>query len=139
MTNAMKSLASILVVAAGFTTSASNAQPLDETKSRGPVLIEFDGWNQLSRAAVRERMLRQTLGFTLTVDETGRPTKCELHTDFRLKITRISMCRPLLKYHRFEPALDRYGNATVGSYTSEIQLNMALKPRDFRSPDQDDD
>ncbi len=99
------------------------------SSARAPVLISFDGVDQLAQEALRQRMITRTLGFTLTIDAEGNPAGCELSYRFRLKATRIAMCRPLLNYMRFEPAVDSNGAPTTGTYSSEFDLYMGIQPR----------
>ena len=92
-----------------------------------PVLIEFTGVRQLGRALLRERVLSQVLGYTLTVGPDGTATECELSRDFRRLATKIAICRPLMRYMRFEPARDADGNAVVGTYSNTIAFLFPIR------------
>lgn len=111
--------------------SASDAA----TGPRGPVLIAFEGLNQLAAEASRQAMLSQVLGFTLTIDAEGKPTQCELDRDFRRRATEIALCRPLLRYHRFEPAIDAQGNPVEGRYRSQIDFRMWMGEDGYLEPE----
>lgn len=89
-----------------------------------PSLIEFEGVHELVSAARRHGLLTQRLSYTLTIDETGEPSECELDRDFRRKAVTLSICRPLMKYMKFEPARDAMGQAVPGSYTGSIDFRM---------------
>ena len=93
----------------------------------GPKLVEFNGDRQLTVALVRVGMLRQVLAYTLDVDAQGNPTKCEIKRKFRRKYVEIAVCRPLLKYSRFEPARDASGKAIAGQYSSTITYESLLR------------
>ncbi len=99
--------------------------------ARGPVFVSFDGIHQLASEATRQRMLSQKLGFTLTIDATGKPIECELSRKFRRRATEVALCRPLLKHMRFEPAIDSDGNPTTGRYKSEIDFDMWMTQRGY--------
>ncbi|MFL0356875.1 hypothetical protein ACI5KX_10400 [Erythrobacter sp. GH1-10] len=94
------------------------------TGPRGPVRISFDGINQLAAAAGRQRLLSEVIGYTLTIDPTGTPIDCKLTRSFRRKAVTLSLCRPLMKHSRFEPALDADGNAIEGEFSSRIDFDM---------------
>lgn len=98
------------------------------TASCPPRLIAFDGIEKLGREASRLGMLSQTLRYTLTVGPDGNPVKCALSRKFRRKYVEIALCRPLLEYHRFEPALDANGDPTSGRFTGTIDFRMWFRP-----------
>ncbi len=102
---------------------------------RDPVLIAFDGIRQLTREASRQGMLSQKLGYTLTVDAQGNPAQCELSRDFRMRVTEIALCRPLLRYMTFEPALDESGRPAPGQYSGEINFNMWMTQDGYLEPE----
>ncbi|WP_299192166.1 hypothetical protein [uncultured Erythrobacter sp.] len=103
--------------------------------ARGPVFVSFDGMTQLAAEASRQRLLSQELGFTLTIGPDGTPTECELTRDFRRRATEIALCRPLLRYMRFEPAINQDGNPTTGRYSSTINFHMWMKEDGYLQPE----
>ena len=111
-------LALASTIAFGVTSASAQLAP------HGPVLVEFSGINQLAAEASRVDMLSQVLSYTLTVDRAGKPTKCKIDREFRRKYIEIALCRPLLKYHEFQPARDADGNAVAGTFKGTIDFNM---------------
>jgi len=111
--------------------SASHADEMSVDGS-GPQLIAFDGVQQLTQAASRQRMLTQMLGYTLTVDAAGNATECTLSRKFRRKATELALCRPLLRFSRFEPARDAAGNAVEGTYSGTIDFKMLMSGKGLR-------
>ncbi|WP_152434392.1 hypothetical protein [Erythrobacter sp. THAF29] len=95
---------------------------------RDPVLVEFKGGEALAVAVYRQRMLSRMINYTLTVDADGKPTECALTPKLRRKATRVAICRPLLKYMKFEPARDAQGNPTIGQYSSAINMRTGIAP-----------
>ena len=100
-----------------------------------PVLIEFNGMNQLAAEAGRQRMLSQKLGYTLTIDAKGNAVDCKLSRDFRRKATEIALCRPILKYSRFRPARDADGNPVSGTYSTAVDFAMWMTQRGYLEPE----
>ena len=98
---------------------------------RPPRQIAFDGINQLGAAAARQRLLSEVIGYTLTVDADGKAVDCELSRSFRRKAVTLSLCRPLMKHSRFEPARDAMGNAVPGKFSSEIDFDMWMTQRGY--------
>ncbi|QUL38939.1 hypothetical protein [Erythrobacter sp. JK5] len=107
----------------------------DQPMERGPVLVSFDGGHQLAREASRQRLLSQILHYALTIDADGKPIGCALSYKFRRKATEIALCRPLLKYMRFEPARDADGNAVPGTFTGAIDFDMWMTQRGYLEPE----
>nr|WP_298927142.1 hypothetical protein [uncultured Erythrobacter sp.] len=101
---------------------------------RPPIVTAFDGVHALGREAARQRLLSQNLDFTLSVDANGKPTECDLAYDFRRKATEIAICRPLLKYMKFEPAIDENGDPVAGTYKSTIDFNLWMTQRGYLEP-----
>lgn len=91
---------------------------------RAPRLTSFDGVYALGKEASRRRLLSQKLEYTLTVDAKGKPIDCELSRKFRMKATRLALCRPLLKHMKFEPARNERGEPVEGTYTGIIDFDM---------------
>lgn len=112
----------LLALATAASSSASAQLP-----PHGPVLVEFTGGNQLAVELARVRLLGQVMTYTLDVDETGKPTKCEIGRKFRRKYVGIALCRPLLKYHTFQPARDTEGKAIAGQYIGTINFNSSVR------------
>lgn len=94
--------------------------------AKPPKPLAFNGGHALRVAAVRQRLLSQTLEYTLTVDADGSVSGCDLAYDFRLRATEYALCRPFEKHMTFEPALDETGAPTAGTYTFELGFDMFL-------------
>ena len=101
------------------------------TGPRGPVLVSFDGIEQLGAEASRQRLLSEKLGYTLNIDAEGNPTDCELSRKFRCRAVEIALCRPLLNHATFEPALDADGKAVAGTFFIEIDFDMWMTQRGY--------
>lgn len=86
--------------------------------------VSFDGVKKLSAEATRVGMLSQVLTYTLTIGPDGKPTDCEFDRTFRRKYVEIALCRPLVKYHRFEPARDANGQPVEGRYSATLDFRM---------------
>lgn len=108
--------------------SSHPAQADDTAVATQPVLIAFDGIQQLAREASRQRMLSQVLKFKLEVGPDGKPIKCELARKFRRRYVEVALCRPLLEHHSFHPARNSAGEPVVGTYENTIDFRMWLKP-----------
>jgi len=123
----------LLASYAAFSSASVLAQvdEIPQVAPHGPVLVAFDGIEQLAQEASRQRMLSQKLDFTLTIDPQGMPVECELSRKFRRKATEIALCRPLLKHMRFELALDDKGSAVSGRYSSTINFDMWMTQRGY--------
>ena len=107
--------------ALAFVPFAANAgDAVDVTED--PVLVSFDGMQQLVRAANRQRLWSNELVYTLRIDDQGKATDCELGQKFRRKATMIALCRPLIKYHSFEPARDMDGQPVEGTFSATIDF-----------------
>lgn len=99
-------------------------------KSSGPKpprLIAFEGIHQLGAAAGRQSLLSEVLGYTLRVDAEGKAVDCTLSRSFRRKAVTLSLCRPLMKHSRFEPARDAQGNPVEGEFSGEVDFRMWMK------------
>lgn len=108
------------------------AEPaLAKAAARDPRLISFEGMQELAQEASRQRMLSQELGYTITVDPSGKPIDCDLSRKFRRKATEIALCRPMLKSMTFEPARDVNGTAIEGTYSSTIYFDMWMTQRGY--------
>jgi len=92
-----------------------------------PRLVEFTGLQALVAEAGRQRLLSQSLSYTLNIDETGKPTDCEFSRRFRRKATKIALCRPMLKSMIFEPARDPSGEPIQGTYEGVIDFQMWMR------------
>jgi hypothetical protein len=98
---------------------------------RPPVMVGFDGLQQLTAVAQRQRLLTEVIGYTLEVNAEGEPTDCSLDRDFRRRIVTIELCRTLVEHHRFEPARDAEGDAVAGTYSSQIDFRMWMNQRGY--------
>ena len=104
---------------------------LGASAASAPILRGFDGINQVGAAAARERLLSEALLFTLNVDEAGQVTGCSLSRKFRRKATELALCRPMMKYTRFDPARDAQGNPVAGDYEMKVDFNMWMTQRGY--------
>lgn len=100
-----------------------------------PSLKAFDGIHHLAQEASRQRIQSQELGYTVSVDSQGNVSDCTLDRNFRRKATKIALCRPLIKYLKFEPALDAQGNAVAGFYSSTFYFIGAFTESGNITPD----
>lgn len=117
------------------TSAAAELAVSTEAEVHGAKLISFDGVHQLRAEASRQNLLAQKLGFRLTIDETGKPVDCELNRAFRRKATEIALCRPLLKYMKFEPARDESGKPYASVYRSVIDFRMSMGQDGYLVPE----
>lgn len=92
-----------------------------------PILKSFEGMHDLTAVAGRQRMLSQKLEYTLVVDDTGVPVRCDLSRDYRRKATEIALCRPLLEHMRFEPARNAEGEAVAARFVGTLDMRMGFK------------
>jgi hypothetical protein len=91
-------------------------------------LIEFTGNREFLKESTRLRVWRGEVGYTLSVDEAGTPTDCELTERFRMTYVNDKLCEVLLRTHSFEPAKDESGAAVEGSYEGRLNfLEMRQK------------
>lgn len=106
-------------------------QLFPEPEARVPVLVAFDGMERLGAEASRQRLLSEKLGFTITVDATGKATDCDISRDFRRRATEIALCRPFLRDTTFEPARDAAGNPVEGTFYIEVDFDMWMTQRGY--------
>lgn len=68
------------------------------------------------------------------MDESGKVTDCDQSRDFRRKATEIAICRPLIKYLKFEPARGANGEPVAAKYSSVIDFEMWMKADGYLHP-----
>jgi len=61
-----------------------------------------------------------TVGIHATITERGRASNCRVTSSSGSKLLDGAPCKGLLRYARFEPALDANGNPTRGTYSARI-------------------
>ena len=71
-------------------------------------------------AKAKREGIEGTVGIRATVTERGRATNCQVTSSSGSKLLDEAPCKGLLRYGRFDPALDRAGNPTTGSYSTRI-------------------
>lgn len=123
----MKSL--LIMTGAAMALSATQSLTAQSGQAVSPKLVAFDGGQQLGKEATRQRVLSQVLTFTIAVDAAGTPTQCSVSRDFRRKYTEIALCRPMLKYLRFEPARDAQGTAVASEYVQTIDFRTWMSEK----------
>jgi hypothetical protein len=96
---------------------------------RPPVVLAFDGVEELVAAAERQGLLSDAVGFALKVDAEGRAVECTLGRGFQR--AQADLCGPLLAHHRFDPARDQEGNPVPGIYLSRVDFRV-LTDRDAK-------
>ncbi len=106
--------------------SAAADMPTGEA-AQAPELVEID-YKTLYRRMMQLGMVTQVLGYTLAVDEAGKPTDCELSRKFRSPYTAKALCKELMATTTFEPARDAQGNAVAGSYQGEVEIASFFQP-----------
>lgn len=123
----MKSL--LMMTGAAIALSAAQSLTAQTDQTTSPKLLAFEGWQQLGKEATRQRVLSQVLSFTIAVDATGTPTNCSVSRDFRRKYTEIALCRPMLKYLRFEPVRNAQGLAVDSEYVQTIDFRTWMSAK----------
>lgn len=92
-------------------------------------LVSFDGQREFLMTSSRLRVWREEVGYTLSVDQAGTPTSCQLAEKFRLKAVNSELCEVLLKHHTFEPAQDADGTPVAGTYVGRLNY-LELREKD---------
>jgi Gram-negative bacterial TonB protein C-terminal len=71
-----------------------------------------------------------SMGFTLVIGPNGRPSRCDVTASSGFPKIDKATCDRLIKQARFEPALDRNGQPTEGTYSHHVKLKKdpALTP-----------
>jgi hypothetical protein len=118
--------AALIVAGAASPLRAEADTPAAET-AQAPELVEID-YKTLYRRMMRLGMVSQVLGYTLAVDEAGKPTDCELSRKFRSPYTVKALCKDLMATTTFEPARDAQGNAVAGTYEGEVEIASFFQP-----------
>jgi len=73
--------------------------------------------------ALREE-IEGTVGLRVTVTPDGRASSCTVTRSSGSKILDDAACKGMLRYARFEPALDDKGNPTTGTYSTRITYRL---------------
>ena len=120
-------LGAALIVAGAPSPLRAEADTPATQEAQAPELVEID-YKTLYRRMMRLGMVSQVLGYTLAVDEAGKPTDCELSRKFRSPYTVKTLCQDLMATTTFEPARDVQGNAVAGSYKGEVEIASFFQP-----------
>jgi len=90
----------------------------------GPVPVGNPGeWIATSDypAIATLNLLEGTTAFRLAVDQTGKPTGCEVVTSSRFDVLDDATCELLLRRARFVPGRDAAGKPVAGSFASRVR------------------
>ncbi len=75
-------------------------------------------------AAALQKRAEGTTGIILTVSPEGRVTKCKVYSSSGNSDLDLAACDAASRRAQFEPARDRNGKATVGSYATRIRWQI---------------
>lgn len=75
-------------------------------------------------AAMRANGKQAVVNFRLTVDETGRPTACEIQRSYNDKAFDDLTCQAIKRRSRFEPARDDQGQPIASYYLNTVRFTM---------------
>ncbi|MEL7445719.1 MAG: TonB family protein [Pseudomonadota bacterium] len=78
--------------------------------------------NYPRRAETRE--IEGVVGVRVTVGTNGRVSGCTVSSSSGSSILDDAACKGMRRYARFEPALDRAGNPTSGSWSTRIRYEL---------------
>ncbi|KEO87785.1 energy transducer TonB [Erythrobacter longus] len=98
------------------------------SKARGASTRGEGRWAGRIQENYPSRALREeiegTVGVAVTVTPDGRATNCRVTASSGSSILDDAACRGMERYARFNPALDRDGNETTGSYSTRITYRL---------------
>jgi protein TonB len=75
------------------------------------------------RRAIQEEV-QGTVGLRVAVDTEGRATGCSVTSSSGSNILDDAACKDMVRYARFEPALDADGNPISGSWSTRITYKL---------------
>lgn len=110
-------------------TATPTPQPTQApSKARGASTRNERRWASRIQENYPSRALREevegTVGVAVTVTPDGRATGCRVTASSGSSILDDAACRGMERYARFDPALDRAGNPTTGSYSTRITYRL---------------
>jgi TonB family protein len=73
---------------------------------------------------MRTRGKQAVVNFRLTVDETGRPTACEIQRSYNDKAFDDVTCQAIMRRSRFDPARDEHGKPIASYYLNTVRFTM---------------
>lgn len=100
----------------------SSSAPVSQARAAVPrnevrwIVRILDGYP----AQAKREGIEGIVGISATVTERGRATNCQVTSSSGSKLLDEAPCKGLLRYARFDPALDRAGNPTTGTYRTRI-------------------
>ena len=103
--------------------------PPPPSQARGAQPRGLAGWSRRIQENYPSRALREgtegTVGVSVTINAEGRVSGCSVTSSSGSSALDQAACQGMERYARFDPALDRAGNPTTGSYSTRItyQLN----------------
>ena len=107
---------------------APPAPPPAPDMSRGVQTRNERRWAAQIQENYPSRALREevegTVGVRVTVTPDGRATGCSVTASSGSSVLDEAACRGMERYARFDPALDRSGNPTSGSYSTRITYRL---------------
>ena len=107
---------------------APPAPPPAPDMSRGVQTRNERRWASQIQENYPSRALREevegTVGVRVTVTPDGRATGCSVTASSGSSVLDEAACRGMERYARFDPALDRSGNPTSGSYSTRITYRL---------------
>ena len=83
-------------------------------------LKSFDGGKKFLKTSRQLRVWRESVGYTLTVDATGKATDCKIQQKFDRTVVNMRLCEVLVDHHEFEPARDANDMAVEGTYSARL-------------------
>ena len=107
---------------------APPAPPPAPDMSRGVQTRNERRWASQIQENYPSRALREevegTVGVRVTVTPDGRATGCSVTASSGSSVLDEAACRGMERYARFDPALDRSGNPTTGTYSTRITYRL---------------
>lgn len=107
---------------------APPAPPPAPSLARGATTRGERRWAARIQENYPSRALREeiegTVGVRVTVTAEGRAANCQVTASSGSSILDEAACRGMERYARFNPALDRAGNPTTGSYATRITYRL---------------
>jgi protein TonB len=104
------------------------APPPTADLSRGAQTKNERRWAAQIQENYPSRALREeiegTVGVRVTVTPDGRAAGCQVTSSSGSPILDQAACAGMERYARFDPALDRSGNPTTGSYSTRITYRL---------------
>lgn len=110
------------------TATATPEPPAPPSQARGATTRNQRRWASRIQENYPSRALREevegTVGVSVTVTPKGRATNCQVTRSSGSSVLDKAACRGMERYARFNPALDRDGNETTGSFATSITYRL---------------